>query len=158
MEKSFQWIFEPWEWQSKNCCEMTSSNYFTLTNYQALLMVFEKEVQPLWIDNLIKPIFICLLFVRAEEKGNGYVTLHQWRRCYLNFMWLVINYARHGSYYLSTEVLEKFMKEEHETPGRLLEWNIVSHVNWNYICEVWERSWRNCRSYIAAKRSQEVGQ
>ena len=36
----------------------------------------------------------------------------------------------------------------HETLGRLLEWNMVWHVYWNYIFGVQERSWRNCRSYI----------
>ena len=28
-----------------------------------------------WIDNLIKPIFICLLFVRAEGEGEGLLHL-----------------------------------------------------------------------------------
>ena len=38
--KKFQMNLQPWGWYSKNCCKMTFRKYVTLTNYQALLMIF----------------------------------------------------------------------------------------------------------------------
>ena len=72
-----------------------------------------------WIDNLIKPIFICLLFVRAERERERLVHLTSVKEMlpYFNVAGHH-NYVRYGPHYLRNmetlpcEVLEKFMKEE----------------------------------------------
>ena len=83
-----------------------------------------------WIDNLIKPIFICLLFVRAERGGQSLIHLTSVKEM-LPYFYVADHhdYARYGSYYLRNmetlpcEVLEKFMKGEHVIRHQEGYWN-----------------------------------
>ena len=83
-----------------------------------------------WINNLIKPIFICLLFVRAEREGEWLLHLTSVKEMLLYFYAVGHhNYARYGSYYLRNmetlpcEVLEKFMKGKHLMRHQEGYWN-----------------------------------
>ena len=72
-----------------------------------------------WFDSLIKPIFICLLFVRAEREREWLLHLTLVKEM-LPYFYAAghHNYAMYGSCYLRNmetlpcEVLEKFMKGE----------------------------------------------
>ena len=83
-----------------------------------------------WIDSLIKPIFICLLFARADREGEWLLHLKSVKEM-LSYFYAAghHNYARYGSYYLRNietlpcEVLEKFMKGEHVIRHQEGYWN-----------------------------------
>ena len=83
-----------------------------------------------WIDNLIKPTFNWLLFVRAEREGEWLLHLTSVKEM-LPYFYAAghHNYARHSSYYLRNmetlpcEVLEKFMEGEHVTRHQEGYWN-----------------------------------
>ena len=73
-----------------------------------------------WVENLIKPIFICLLFARAEREGEWLLHLSA-VKAMLPYFFAAghHNYARYASYYLwnmenlPDEILARFMKGEH---------------------------------------------
>ena len=72
------------------------------------------------VENLIKPLFTCLLFVSAEREEEWLLHLAVVKSMVPYFYATGHhNYARYGSYYLhnmeklSQEVLIKFMKGEH---------------------------------------------
>ena len=83
-----------------------------------------------WMDNLIKPIFICLLFARAEREREWLFQLTSMKEM-LPYFYAAghHNYVRYGSYYLRNtetlpcEVLEKFMKGEHVMRHQEGYWN-----------------------------------
>ncbi len=86
----------------------------------------------LWIDVVIKPVFIIMQFVRAEREGDWPLHLKAFRRMIPYFFAAAhVHYARYGLYYLRcmeslpAEVLEHFMKGEH----------VMRHVKglWNGI-------------------------
>ena len=66
----------------------------------------------LWVDCFIKPVFIMMLYVRAELEGD-------WPLHLVAVASAHVNYARYGLYYLRSmeslgqEELSKFMKCEH---------------------------------------------
>jgi len=84
----------------------------------------------LWLDNLIKPVFIMMLFIRAEREGDW--SLHI---CAVTAMMPYFfaaghaNYARYGLYYLRSmerlpdEVLARFLKGEHVMRHKPGLWN-----------------------------------
>lgn len=91
----------------------------------------------LWVQNLIKPVFIMMVFVRAEREGDW--PLHLWAVKQMMpyfFASAHFNYARYGLHYLRTmerlppEVLQSFMRGEHtmrHKPGR---WNLIWSDMW----------------------------
>ena len=85
-----------------------------------------------WVDNLIKPIFIILLFVRAEREAERLLHLLAVRSMLPYFFAAGHhNYARYGLYYLRSmhklppEKLERFMKGVHVTRHQRGYWNAI---------------------------------
>ena len=72
----------------------------------------------LWIKNFVKPLFLMLLYLRAEREGE--FGLHFW-----------FNYSRYGLCYINSmeklphETLESFMKGEHVTRHKSGIWNSI---------------------------------
>ena len=75
----------------------------------------------LWVENLLKPVLLVMLFVRAEREGEWPLHLYAVKKMMPYFFAAGHhNYARYGGLYylrsmekLPTEILEKFMKGEH---------------------------------------------
>jgi hypothetical protein len=74
----------------------------------------------LWVDCFIKPVFIIMLYVRAEREGDWPLHLLAVKQMLPYFFASAhVNYARYGLYYmrsmesLGPEELSKFMKGEH---------------------------------------------
>ena len=96
-----------------------------IDSHSKLMSVLEEKsnssrTTKLWVDVLIKPIFLCLLFVRAEREGDWPLHLEAVQNMIpLFFAAGHVNYARWGLYYLrSMEALPEdvqyhFMKGEH---------------------------------------------
>ena len=83
-----------------------------------------------WIDNLVKPLFLCLQFIRAEREGEWLLHLSAVRDMIPYFFAAGHqNYARYASYYLCNmeslpeEVFERFMKGEHVMRHQEGFWN-----------------------------------
>ncbi len=87
----------------------------------------------LWVDCFIKPVFIIILYVRAEREGDWPLHLLVVKQILPYFFASAhVNYARYSLYYmrsmesLGPEELSKFMKGEHvmhHVPGL---WNGIS--------------------------------
>ena len=84
----------------------------------------------IWIENLIKPMLIMMLFVRAEREADW--ALHLWAvKEMIPYFFAAghVNYARYGLYYLRTmerlptDVLTRFMKGEHVMHLKSGFWN-----------------------------------
>ena len=84
----------------------------------------------LWVDNLIKPVLIMMIFVRAEREGDW--LLHLWSvEAMLSYFYAAkhINYARYGLLYLREmqrlpdDIQLKFLKGEHVTSHTAGLWN-----------------------------------
>ena len=84
----------------------------------------------LWLENLVKPVFIMMVFVRAEREGEW--PLHLWAvQQMLPYFFAAGHhqYARYGTYYLFSmeklhgAVLEQFMKGEHLMRHKEGLWN-----------------------------------
>ena len=83
-----------------------------------------------WIENLIKPVFLTMLYIRAEREGNFALHLYS---CQLMLPYFFaaghFNYARYGVCYMLTmsrlppAVLEQFIKGEHVLHHRFGLWN-----------------------------------
>ena len=80
----------------------------------------KSKTAKLWIDCLIKPVFIMMLYVRAEREGDWPLHLAAVRKMLPYFFSSShVNYARYGLYYLrsmeslDSEVLSHFMKGQH---------------------------------------------
>ena len=74
----------------------------------------------LWVDCFIRPVFIMMLYVRAEREGDWPLHLVAMKQMLPYFFASGhVNYARYGLYYLRSmeslgqEELSKFMKGEH---------------------------------------------
>ena len=83
-----------------------------------------------WINNLIRPVFLMMLFVRAEREGEFPLHLYACHQMIPYFFAAGhINYARYGLCYLLTmsklppTVFEQFMKGEHVLRHREGIWN-----------------------------------
>ena len=97
-------------------------------NFQSMhdLMSFLEDISSrsktakLWIDCLVKPVFVMMMYIRGEREGEW--TLHlQAVKLMLPYFFAAghVNYARYGLYYLRTmeslpsPVLDLFMKGQH---------------------------------------------
>lgn len=79
--------------------------------------VDKSKMVKLWIDCLIKLVFIMMFYVRVEREGDWFFYLVVVRKMFLYFFFLFyVNYVRYGFYYLcfmeslDSEVLLYFMK------------------------------------------------
>ena len=83
--------------------------------YERMIKVLEtnasqSKTTPWWVENLVKPIFIMMLFVRAEREGDW--PLHLWAvKKMLPYFFAAChyNYARYDTYYLHS--MEKLPKK-----------------------------------------------
>ena len=84
----------------------------------------------MWIDNLVKPVFIMMVFVHAEREADW--SLHLWSVAQMLpyfFAAAHFNYVGHGLHYLRAmerlpdEILPKFMKGEHVMRHKPGLWN-----------------------------------
>ena len=93
--------------------------------YESMMEVLETKASQSkttqwWVENLVKPIFIMMLFVRAEREVDWPLHLWEMKEMIPYFFaaghW---NYARYATYYLhsmeklSKKVFRCFMKGEH---------------------------------------------
>ena len=98
----------------------------------------------LWVDNLIKPVLIMMIFVWAEREGDW--PLHMWAVQQMIPYFFAsghTNYARYGLYYLRSmerlpdDILEDFSgTTSHASLLWAMEWNMVRHVHQNYLYAV----------------------
>ena len=86
--------------------------------------------QKFWIDNLIKPVFIIMLFIRAEREGDWPLHLLATEMMLPYFFASGhFNYARNGLYYLRSmsklpcRVLKAFMNGNHVMRHKPGLWN-----------------------------------
>ena len=93
-------------------------------------LAVKSKTSKLWIDGLIKPVFLMMRFVRAEREGDW--PLHLSAVSEMNPYFFAAghhNYARYGLYYLRsmeklpTELLKIFMKGEHVMRHQKGFWN-----------------------------------
>ena len=109
-----------------------------------------------WINNLIHPVLVMMLYIRAEREGDFPLHLYACREMLPYFFaaghW---NYARDGTAYLRMmeslpkDLLESFLQGEHvvHLTRRLVEWDLDRHGNRDFIYEDWERSLWNNRTH-----------
>ena len=83
-----------------------------------------------WVDNLIKPISLIILFVRAEREGDWPLHLYACTpMCPYFFTARHVNFARYGIYYINKmyrldgNALQRFMKGEHVMRHKSGFWN-----------------------------------
>ena len=87
-----------------------------ITSRDELLLCLDKaasasKTSKLWVDCLIKPVFIMMMYVRAEREGDWPLHLVAVKQ--------MLPYGRYGLYYLRSmeslgpEEISKFMKGEH---------------------------------------------
>ena len=68
----------------------------------------QSKITQLWVENLVKPIFIMMLFVRAEREADW--PLYIWTvKKMLPYFLGDCNYARYATYYLHS--MEKLPKK-----------------------------------------------
>ena len=78
-----------------------------ITSHNQLINVLEEKSKSsrttkMWIDVLIKPLFLCLLFIRAEREGDSALHLEAVKNMIpLFFAAGHVNYARWGFYYFT---------------------------------------------------------
>ena len=115
--------------------EILRSILIKVTSRNALMIVLENmasssPTSKLWLENLVKPVFIMMVFVRAEREGEW--PLHLWAMQEMLPYFFAAghhNYTRYGTYYLRSmeklhgNVLEKFMKGEHVMRHKNGLWN-----------------------------------
>lgn len=80
----------------------------------------KSKTSKLWVDCLIKAVFIMMLYVRAEREGDWALHLVTVKAMLPYFLASGhVNYARYGLYYLGSveslqeEQISQFMKGEH---------------------------------------------
>ena len=96
-----------------------------ITSMDELLLCLDKaasasKTSKLWVDCLIKPVFIMMMYVRAEREGDWPLHLVAVKQMLPYFFAAAhVNYARYGLYYLRSmeslgpEEISKFVKGEH---------------------------------------------
>ena len=95
--------------------ELLRDILFKVDTYESMREILETNASQsrttqLWVENLVKPIFIMLLFVRAEREADW--PLHLWAvKEMLPFFFAAghCNYARYATYYLHS--MEKLPKK-----------------------------------------------
>ena len=92
----------------------------------------DSRTAKLWVDCLIKPVFLMMMFVMAEREANWLLHLECVERMLPYFFAAGhINYARYGMFYLQNmarlpnEVLAQFLKGEHVMRHRAGLWNAI---------------------------------
>ena len=90
----------------------------------------ESKTTKLWVDNLLKPVLLMMLFCRAEKEADWALHLYAVEHMIPYFFSACHpNYARYGLYYLRSltamppDLLERFMKGEHVTRHTPGVWN-----------------------------------
>jgi len=81
----------------------------------------QSKTVKLWVDVVIKPMFITMAYIRAEREGDWLLHLAAFRQMIPYFFAAGhFNYARYGSYYLRSMqklphhvVLDHFLKGKH---------------------------------------------
>ena len=110
----------------------------------------KSKTTQLWVDMLIKPTFLMVLYVRAEREADWALHLLAVQQILPYFFAANhINYARYGAYYFRTmhrlppDILSKILGWPacHASQTWLLEWHVVGHVDRNNIHALWKRSW-----------------
>jgi hypothetical protein len=106
-------------------------------NYDDLMAILERRAvqsrtTKLWLDCLIKPVFIMMLFVRSERKAEWALHLYAVASMIRYFFAAGhVNYARYGLYYLrsmekiSHEVQARFRNGEHVMRHKPGLWNAI---------------------------------
>ena len=86
----------------------------------------------LWVDNLIKPVFLIMQYIRAEREGDWPLHLDVVSKMLPYFFAAGHhNYARYVSYYLNCmknlpfPILERFLKGEHVTRFQRVVWKAI---------------------------------
>ena len=92
----------------------------------------QSRTAKLWVECLIKPVFLMMMFVKAEREANWLLHLECVERILPYFFAAGhVNYARYGMFYLQdmqrlpTEVLAHFLKGEHVMRHRAGLWNAI---------------------------------
>ena len=115
--------------------ELLSKVVENLDTYEDLVISLEvlseqSKTTRVWVDCLIRPVLLMMLFVRAEREGDW--PLHLWAVQEMMPYFFAAghhHYARYGLYYLRsmerlpTEILEKFLKGEHVMRHKQGIWN-----------------------------------
>ena len=90
----------------------------------------KSKTTKLWVDNLVKPMFYAMVFIRAEREGDWPLHLHVVTKMLPYFFAAGHrHYARYATYYLNDMknlppvVLERFMRGEHTTRHIKGYWN-----------------------------------
>ena len=96
-----------------------------VTSYEDLILVLDNlasnsRTAKLWINVVIKPVFIMMLYTRAEREGDWPLHLEAVKQMIPYFFASGhVNYARYGLYYhrsmrrLPADIRERFMNGEH---------------------------------------------
>ena len=126
----------------------TIHNSGNITSMEDLLTRLERaasasKTSKLWVNCFIKPVFIMMMYVRAEREGDWPLHLVAVKQMLPYFFASGhVNYARYGLYYLHSmeslghEEISKFMKGEHvmhHVPGRYFCSSLQLFVNLLYI-------------------------
>ena len=108
-----------------------------LGSYAELMKVLEdlaerSRTAKLWVDVLIKPVFIMMMFVRAEREGDWPLHLEAFEQMIPYFFASGhVHYARYSLCYLRSmealpeQVLTRFMKGEHVMRHQRGMWNSI---------------------------------
>ena len=112
---------------------ITQGNVTVHQMEQALEDASASRTGRLWVDCLIKPVIILLLFIRAEREGNWLLHLYSLHRMLPYFFaaahW---NYARYIKWHLlemafiPPELMESFLQGEHVCRHKKGVWNALS--------------------------------
>ena len=115
---------------TKHRCVIETVN----SNDDSMLLLERKasnsRTSKIWIENVIKPVLIMMLFVRAEREADW--PLHLWAVKEIIpyvFAAVHVSYARYGLYYLRTmerlptELVTRCLKGEHVMHHKYGFWN-----------------------------------
>ena len=90
----------------------------------------QSKTTQLWVDVFLKPVFIMMIYVRAEREGDWPLHLIAYRQMLPYFFASGhVHYARYGTVYLKemealpTEVLRRFLRGEHVMRHERGIWN-----------------------------------
>ena len=70
-------------------------------NRELDILAAQSQTAKHWVNNLIKPVLIIMIYVRAEREGEWALHLHAVEKMILYFSAAGhVNYARYASYYI----------------------------------------------------------
>jgi len=117
--------------------EVISSTVKNVSSAKELIVSLDSKAERsktamLWVECLIKPVFLMMLYVRAEREADWPLHLHAVKEMLPYFFAAGHqNYARYGTYYLHsmerlpTDVLQQFMEGYHVMRHRPGIWNAI---------------------------------